>query len=361
MQIHQILPSISYGDAVSNHAIEIRRILIELNYNSEIYAENIHPKMSNIARSISEYNKISSSLNIILFHMAIGSDVSYFVKSLPDKKVLIYHNITPTKYFAGYNDELAALTQRGRQELNIFKDCVDLALGDSEYNRKELVKIGFKNTGVLPILIDFDKYNIASNRDVINEHDENCVNFLFVGRYVPNKRLEDVIKIFYHYKTHINPKSNLFLVGSHNGMEKYYLKLKKIVEMLDLDDVYFTGHVKFSDLLGYYRLADVFVCMSEHEGFCVPLLESMYFEIPIIAYNSTAIPYTLGDAGILVNKKNYQEIAEMVDIIINDSKLRDKIIKKQKERLCDFDKGLIAENLIRIIGDIVPWEWLSRN
>lgn len=352
MQIHQILPSISYGDAVSNHVVEIREILRKMDYNSEIYAENIHPEMSSLAKPISEYKPVSSTSNIVLFHMAIGSDVSYFVKSLPDRRVLIYHNITPYSYFLEYNDELVNLTQRGRQELIIFKDCVDLALGDSEYNRKELEEAGFKNTDVLSIIVDFDKYNQVTNR-TLHKYEENSVNLLFVGRYVPNKKIEDIIKIFYYYKNYINFNSNLFIVGSYSGMEKYYSNLKDIVKKLNLDCVHFTGHVEFADLVEYFRLADVFLCMSEHEGFCVPLLECMYFDIPIIAYNSTAIPYTLGDSGILVNKKNYREIAEMIDIIVNDSHLRGKIIKKQRERLSYFDRDKIAEKFKRIIEDII--------
>jgi glycosyltransferase involved in cell wall biosynthesis len=352
MQIHQILPSISYGDAVSNHVVEIREILKEMNYDSEIYAENIHPKMLKLAKPISEYKSVSSPSNVVLFHMAIGSDVSYFVKSLPDKKVLIYHNITPHSYFLEYNDGLVNLTQRGRQELKLFKDCVDLALGVSEYNRRELEEAGFKNTDVLSIIVDFDKYNQVTNR-TLHKYEENSVNLLFVGRYVPNKKIEDIIKIFYYYKTYLNSNSNLFIVGSYNGMEKYYSNLKNMVRELNLDDVHFTGHVEFADLIHYYRLADIFLCMSEHEGFCVPLLESMYFEIPIISFNSTAIPYTLGNAGILVNKKNYLEIAEMIDVVINDSELKAKVIKKQQERLSHFDKDKISEKFKRIIEDLL--------
>jgi glycosyltransferase involved in cell wall biosynthesis len=136
-------------------------------------------------------------------------------------------------------------------------------------------------------------------------------------------------------------------------MEKYYSNLKNMVRELNLDDVHFTGHVEFADLIHYYRLADIFLCMSEHEGFCVPLLESMYFEIPIISFNSTAIPYTLGNAGILVNKKNYLEIAEMIDVVINDSELKAKVIKKQQERLSHFDKDKISEKFKRIIEDLL--------
>lgn len=352
MQIHQIVPSISYGDAVGNHIVEIREILIRLNINSEIYAETIHPEMSKIAKPLSEYKSVSSPSNIIIFHMAIGSDVSYFVNSLPDKKILVYHNITPYHYFLDYSEELVHLIQRGRQELNLFKDSVNLALGDSEYNRSELEVIGFKNTSVLPILVDFNKYNKVTIRGAIHKYGENSVNFLFVGRYVPNKKIEDVIKIFYFYKNYINPDSNLFLIGSYTGMEKYYSYLKNIVIKLNIDNVHFTGHVEFGDLVEYYRLADVFVCMSEHEGFCVPLLESMYFDIPIIAYNSTAIPYTLEDAGILVNKKNHLEIAEMIDIIIKDSRLKDRIIKKQRERLSHFNREKIAEEFKQMIKDV---------
>lgn len=346
VQVHQILPSISYGDAISNHVLEIRAILKSWGYKSDIYAQHIHPKLVHVTKSYTEYEKLSSSENILIFHFSIGSDVSGFVKTLPDKKILIYHNITPYNYFLGINDTLVHLLRTGRKELSEYAGITDLALGDSEYNRKELDGIGFKNTGVLPIIVDFDNYNQEPDKKILNKFEDDYTNFIFVGRLSPNKKQEDVIKVFYYYNKCINQNSRLFLVGSYNGTEKYYAKLQKLVKRLNLEkNVYIPGHVDFKELLAYYKLSDVFISMSEHEGFCVPLLESMHFGIPIIAYNSTAVPYTLGGSGILFSEKRYEEVAELSHIIVEGKKLRDMIIKKQKERLNEFNKIEIYKKL----------------
>ncbi len=355
VQIHQILPDISYGDAISNHALEIKNILTLWGYKSGIYAQRIHPKLAHVTKSYKEYQKISSPENILIFHFSIGSDISRFVKNLPDKKILIYHNITPHSYFIGINDTLIHLLGEGRKELAEYANITDLALGDSEYNRKELVELGFKNTGVLPIIVDFETYKQEPDKNVLNKFADDSTNLIFVGRLSPNKKQDDIIKAFYYYNKLINAHSRLFLVGSYNGTEKYYSQLQELVKRLNLRNVYITGQVDFKELLAYYKLADVFISMSEHEGFCVPLLECMHFGIPIIAYNSTAIPHTLNESGVLVSEKRYEEVAELAHILVEDKKFRDRIIKKQKERLNEFKKTKIEKILksyiMQVSGD----------
>ena len=344
MQINQVLPALSYGDAVSNHAIEIRDILRKFGYDSNIYAKWIHPKVSKFAKPLDKYEKNAN--NIVIYHLSLaGLDVSDFVKRLPDTKVLIYHNITPHHYFEGIYDTLYNLCKQGREELKQFNGITKLALGVSEYNRQELERHGFKDTDVLPIIIDYSKYESEPDKETMRKYDNSgYVNLLFVGRIAPNKKIEDLIKIFYYYKK-INLKSRLFIVGSYESMEKYLTRLHELIEKVGLSDVVFTGHVSFEELIAYYRMADVFLCMSEHEGFCVPLIESMYFNIPIIAYNATAVPYTLANCGVLVIEKRYDEIAEMIHLLISDVVWRKKIVEGQNERLNDFERAKIEEKL----------------
>ena len=343
MKIHQILPSLSYGDAVSNDAIEIRNALKRMGYDSDIFAKYIDPKVSKFARHLNQYKKTAN--NIVIYHFSLaGFDVTDFVKQLPDLKILIYHNITPENFFKDINDELYYICKNGRVELKTLSKVVKLGLGDSEYNKNELDSFDFRNTGILPILIDFSKYNVCPNKKIVKKFDDDYVNLLFVGRISPNKKQEDVIKSFYYYNK-LNPKSRLFFVGSYNGMEKYFFQLEKLVNKLNLADVVFTGKTTFDEMIAYYHLADIFLCMSEHEGFCVPLLESMFFNIPIIAYNSTAIPYTLGNSGILVKEKRSDEIAEIINLVINDKSLRTRIVKIQNERLKDFEISKTEEKI----------------
>lgn len=354
MQIHQILPTLSPGDAIGNEVLEIRKILRSWGYKSDIYAQNIHPDMAKFAKIFTEYKKISSPKNILIFHFAIGSEVSEFVKNLDDKKIIIYHNITPPNYFKGINDTLVHLLINGRKELKEFSNITDLALGVSAYNEKELIKIGFRNTGILPILLDFSLYDQEPDKKILNRFgQDNMTNIIFVGRLAPHKMQEDIIKIFYYYNKFIEHRSRLILVGSYGGAEIYYEYIRSIIKQLHLDNVYITGQINFRELLAYYGVADIFVSMSGHEGFCVPILESMYFDIPIIAYKSSAIPYTLEDSGILVNKKNYIAIAEMINMVVNNGELKKKIIKKQQERLQYFHRSNTEKSFKHYLDSII--------
>lgn len=337
------MPTISYGDAVSNEVVAIKNVLTEMGFNSNIYAQNIHPKMLKYVLSIDKYKR-GSDKNILIYHFSTGSDINDYVCNLKKvRKVMIYHNITPEHFFYGYNEISYSLCKQGRVQLAESRDMYELALADSEHNRQELENLGYKNTHVLPIICNFKDYEKPASKKIIEKYSDGKVNLLFLGRIAPNKKQEDVIKTFYYYKKYINQDSRLFLVGSYNGMERYYHELKELVEHLQLDDVYFTGHTSFSEILAYYQIADTFICMSEHEGFCVPLLECMYFKVPIIAYNSCAVPETLGNSGILVNNKNYKIIAEMIDILIKNESFRLSVIKKQDERLADFAREKVID------------------
>lgn len=351
MEIHQILPTISPCDAIGNEAFVIRDILRDWGYRSEIFAQNIHESITT-ANHLSEHKKRSSKNNILIYHFSIGSDVSKYVMSVPDRKILLYHNITPPHFFYNINDNLSLILGKGKEELELLVDKIEIALADSEYNRIELEEIGYKKTGILPLIIDLSKYD-KYNKGIITKYEDCWTNILFVGRIAPNKKQEDVIKCFYYYKA-INPRSRLFLVGGFNGCEVYYDQLQDLIKQKGIKDVHLVGMVDFADLVSYYMLADVFLCMSEHEGFSVPLIESMHFGVPIIAYNSTAVPYTMGGAGILANKKCYPEIAEMIDLVVTDEKFRERIVAKQNTRLKDFSyertMDLFKEQLNKVIN-----------
>jgi glycosyltransferase involved in cell wall biosynthesis len=355
MHVHQIHVTAVCGDAVGNEILEIRNILKKWGYTSNIYVQHPHPETSAMTKHFLEYKKISSPHNILIVHYSIGCDEEFFnfIKSLPDRKILIYHNITPPEYFKDINSESEYYTKIGRQQLRQNCGMFHIALADSEFSRQELAKLGFKNTGVLPIILDFAGYSRNEDTAIIKKFDDDYVNLLFVGRVCPNKKIEDVVKCFYYYNQGINPHSRLFLVGSYNGMEKYRDRLMELIHKINLRNVYLTGRINFDSLISYYRLADVFITMSEHEGFCIPILESMHFGIPVIAYNSTAVPYTLGDSGVLVNNKNHMVIAEIINLLVEDKELKKKIIKKQNERLKYFEKSKTERKLKKYIESVI--------
>lgn len=344
--IHQFHPTVKYGDAITDEIFNIRRVIQKWGMRSEVYALHIDPKLRRQTRHYKKLSKELSKEDILFVHYSIGSETFSNIEEMPGRKVLIYHNITPPQFFTGFNLKYFSFTDWGRRELPNLVGKVELALADSEYSRRELADRGFAKTGVLPIMIDLSRYDSETPRaEIISRYRDGKTNILFVGRISPNKKQEDVIKAFYVYQRFINPKSRLFLVGTQEGLESYRDALARLVARLGVKDVYMTGHVEFDELIAYYQIADVFVCLSEHEGFCVPLLEAMHFNIPIVAFNATAVPDTLGNAGVLLNEKDFLVIAETVNELALDGDLRKLIIAGQQSRLTDFSPEMLEKTL----------------
>lgn len=344
MRVIQILPSLAYGDAVGNDTIALKKILKDMGYETQIYAEDISPSL--IKGGTALYTKRLPKLeddDVIIYHLAIGSDLNYKLAEYKGKKIIIYHNITPPTFFKEYDYSLQKLTEKGLDGVRFLADKVDYCLADSEFNKCNLREFGYKAPiDVLPIVIPFDDYRKTPSQDIVDKYRDGRHNIIFTGRVAPNKCHQDIIAAFACYKKIYDNKARLFLVGSYNEKDTYYKKLKRYVELLEVEDIVFTGHIKFEEILAYYAVADVFLCMSEHEGFCVPLVEAMFFEIPIIAYNCAAVPMTLSDGGILIDKKDPVEVAALMSRVISDNNLKELIRKNQKKRLEDFQYEKVA-------------------
>lgn len=345
MRIAQILPTLAIGDAVGNNCRAIDAILREAGYKTEIYAEYIDPRLPRgTAHRISDIRKLGKR-DLQLYHMSTAGRMD--LMSYGGNIVFQYHNITPPHFFEKYDTIAEEECAQGLAEVKSFKDLPILCWTDSDFNRADLINAGYTcPIHTVPILVPFEDYKRAEDQKVMEEYDDDYVNFLFVGRVVPNKAFEDVILTFAWYQKHINNKSRLLLVGNTSYMESYVNKLKKYISYLGVKNVIFPGHISFNEILSYYKLADIFLCMSRHEGFCVPLLEAMYFHIPIIARNTTAIPYTLGNGGVLVDDNDPVTAALLADKIINNSKLRENIIKEQDRRLEDFSHEKIKKQIL---------------
>ncbi len=354
MRVLQILPTISFGDAVGNDTIAIHDILKRNGYDTAIYAENVDSRLpKGTAEQFSKLKKIESD-DIIIYHLSTGTKLNEWIKIVKCRKICVYHNVTPPDFFRPYSDNSYELCRTGLQEVCDLKDTFDCVWAVSEFNKQDLLNMGYScPIYVLPILIPFEDYKKKPNELVLKKYDDDYVNILFLGRIAPNKKQENVIAAFDCYHKYYNPKSRLFLVGSCFGMENYYEQLAQYVKKLKNNSVYFTGQIKFDEILAFYKLADIFLCMSEHEGFCVPLVEAMCFEIPIIAYDSCAIKYTLGGSGILLSNNNPLEVAGVMNCIMQDSNLRQKVVANQNERLCDFDNEVIEQQLINYLKEFM--------
>lgn len=346
MRIDQFLPTYAPRDAIGNEVTEIRKCLQEWGYSSEVFAENFNPPC--LGRNFLEYSKIASEENIIFYHHSIGSNIPNFLKDLPGKIIVRYHGITPTEYISDVNQYVAYLLTQGREQLNILSSITTLALPNSIYTEDELKTYKFRHTHVFPLLINFDYLDKPAPHILDTYGNDDIINILYVGRVIPQKRQDNLLKVFYYFQK-INPYSRLILVGNTTDFHDYYNFLKNMIDDLHIENVIFTNSVTNEELISYYKIADIFLCMSEWETFCVPLVESMYFQIPIIASNNTAIPGTLKDSGILVNKNNFDEIAELIDIISHNEEMRRKLIKKQNNRLDELSYVKTKEKLMMII------------
>lgn len=353
--IVQVLPTISYGDAVSNDVIALKGAIEKLGYKTEIYADTSDKRLpKNLVKPLAKLPKFGRD-DVVIYHMAIGSELNYTFGNMECKKVMVYHNITPPKFFERYNQGATNLTKEGYKAVKWLADKVDYCIADSEYNKSDLIKMGYKcRIDVLPIMIPFDDYRKEPDAEVIKKYKDGYTNILFTGRIAPNKCQEDVIRSFAYYKKHYNEKSRLILVGSESVFINYKDRLMKYIDMLGVEeDVIFSGHIKFSEILAFYNVADVFLCQSEHEGFCVPIVEAMFFGIPIVAYNSSAVGETMGNGGVLLNGKNALETAGVIDYVVKNEEVRRRILENQKVKLLDYDYNTIFKQFEQILNKIL--------
>jgi len=357
IKVHQLVPILAPRDAVGNEVMAIRTILRNQGYSSEIFVERVHPEMSHESKNFFSY-KDKFEADILIYHHATSSKLVDAILGTSAKLVLIYHNLTPEKYFKGINERAVESLKQARNQLKILKDRATIAIGHSDFSSQELHAAGFSNVLTLPFLIDFSSYDVKPLENLISKF-KNSVNILFVGRFVPHKKIENLLQIFAYYKTCINNNSNLFLIGNYSGTEKYYQWLRYLVSKSGLQNVHFVTKADHRSLVTYYKLADVYLSMSEHEGFGVPLVESMYLGVPVIAFKSSAVPSTLGGAGILVGTEKVEDIGEVIDLVANDNTLREKIIHKQKERVNAFDLSKTGSEILSQIKILLGNEKVS--
>ena len=334
--VHQLLAALSYGDAIGNEALAIQRQLRAAGYESDIFAEMVHPRVAHLARPLWDYAQVSSPETVCIFHFSIGSAAGRLIHAAPDRLVIIYHNITPASHFLGFHPHLAGLCHHGRRELAAFAERTELGLGDSEFNRQELAEAGFVQTAVLPIVLDLSLYERPPSPVIRRLYDDGRVNVLFVGRIIPNKKIDDLIRTFAVFQKWVQPHSRLLLVGDHRGFERYLDRMQEMVRELRIDEVVFTGQVDDEELYAYYRLADVFLCLSEHEGFCVPLQEAMHFGLPVIAYETGAVRETLHGGGLLLQDRSPELVAEILDRVTHGGDLRRAVLASQAKAIAEI-------------------------
>ena len=358
MEFHQILVTARPGDAISNSVFELRSLLRRVG-RSDIYARYIHPDLAGEVLPLEAYGRRKSPSrgshdDILLFHASIGEPAVFsFVNDRPERLVVLYHNISPSAPFLPYDPAFAGLLDGGRSELAALRRKAVLALADSEFNARELRALGYSDVRVTPLIID-----VMRTRDL--EPDPDWVSwldqmpgdvFLFVGQLLPHKRPDLLLQAFHILSTYLLPEAQLMIVG-HSQFPRFTEALKTFVKELNLRAAVW-GSVKDEQYAAFFRRANTFVTASEHEGFCVPLLEAWTFDIPVVARANGAIPETLGKAGILIpGDSDAGLLAEAMAEAMTNQPLRSQLIDAGRERLSHFDRDLARRTVLSHLTSI---------
>lgn len=345
--IHQFVAGFTRGDAISNEALVLQRIFRSWGFDSEIFCERRRtlPELRRVARDIHQCSGKIAPDDVVFLHFSIGSEANTLFADIACRRALLYHNVTPAHYIDTVNKRMAADLAAGREQLAAVAGVADVRLADSSFNAAELEAMGYPDVAVLPLVLDLDELRAPADATVLKEFDDDTTNVLFVGRCAPNKKIEDTINTFAYFNRCVQPRSRFIHVGSYAGTERYYYLLQTHARELELDCVHFAGAVTQSQLIAFYRCADVFLCMSEHEGFCIPLLESMLHNVPVLAFAAGAIEETLDGAGVLFREKRHELLAEMLGRLTSDATFRTSVLARQAERLSRYIARDLSEEL----------------
>ncbi len=356
MRVYQLGHGVIPGDAISTHIFEIDRRLRLWGFETAIFAQHVAPEYRHRASPDVQFAPfLGRKDDLLLYHYSIYTPNIRLFQAFRGRKVVIYHNITPARFFWRWDRRQAWLCSLGRRALRFLRHG-DWGAGVSEYNRQELIQAGFPpdRTSVLPIFLPIEEFDHTPSNGQLLERlrADGMVNFLSVGRVAPNKTIEDTIRVFSIYHRYINPRSRLFVVGSRY-IRAYDDQINALVRALGLQEaVILTGRVSLSDLKTYYQGATLYLTTSRHEGFCVPLIESMYFGVPILARHATAIPETLGESGIMFTRLGYVEVAEMAHLLATDEGLRAHVVRAQRRRLEAFAPERVEEKLRFVLEQV---------
>ncbi len=298
----------------------------------------------------------------LLYQLSIGHAMGDFLLGRPEPIIVNYHNITPAKYFRPWEPVYVPALEQGRSQLRRLAKRTVAAVADSGYNRTELDLAGYRNTCVVPVLIDYDVLGSTHDSLVLRrlraERTSGGAEWIFVGRVSPNKAQHQLIRALAVYRRLYDPHARLTLVGGSSS-HSYSLALEALVTSLGLcGAVRITGPVSQPEMVSYYLNADVFVSVSEHEGFCVPVIEAMWHRVPVVALASSAVAETVGGAGILLptdadRATSPAVVAAAVHRAVADDHLNADMKAAGQQRAADFDLRITSARFADAIGRII--------
>lgn len=352
----QFVPSFVRHDAISNHVRQIQRVLRRAGYGSDVYYQEADRQLAGEGRSYVECDARPDPDRLLLYHASTDSPMAAWLVSASASGQRIasdYHNITPSRYFARWEPPAARSMDRARSELDLLAGRTSFAFADSAYNERELRDLGYANTSVCPLLVDLEEYHRDPDERTMaqlrREREKGGRRWLFVGRIAPNKCQHDVIAAFAVYRRLFDPNARMSLVGGVTS-PRYLRALKEMASELGVNDaVDIVESVPFPQLLAYFASADLFVCLSEHEGFCVPILESMELGLPVLAYGAAAVTETVGEAGVLLSDKDPLAVACAVDGLLADDTRVQQLVSAGRVRAGAYSLEATSKQLLEIV------------
>jgi len=354
-RIDQVVHILAYNDAIGTHVLNVRDTLRRAGYESDIYSGEVHPELKDESRPVEDLPYRSSASTWLLFHHSIGSTVAEAVLRRSEPLIVDYHNITPPHLVDRWAPWVREELELGLEQLGRLAPKAFFGVAHSRFSERELNDAGCSRTTVVPPLFSLAHHRVdpTALAALHAEKSDGGSDWLFVGRISPHKAQHDLIKALASSRQLHGPGARLHLVGTSLG-EDYPRALQRFAERLGVaDGVRMTGAVSADVLSAYYDSADVFVCTSDHEGFCVPIVEAMGRGIPVVAYDAAAVGETVGGAGIVVRDKSPVAMATAVDRVTSDPMLSRKLAGFGRERAAQMTMPVTAERMIAAIDEAI--------
>lgn len=338
--IHQFVPVLAARDAIGGHVFGAQALLREAGWESEIYADEIRPEVVGRGHQRSTYRSGPSGRTWMLYHCSTGSTMGPDLVERHEPLLIDYHNITPANLFEKWEPWVGGQMALARDQLAHIAPHAVAGLADSSFNANELHSFGCHRTEVAPILLDLVEFDAAPDAATLERlrarKSAGGLDWLFVGRIAPNKAQHDLILALAAFRATVDPAARLWLVGGSSS-HLYLTRLGELIDALDLRGaVELVGQTSDAQLRAYYAAADAFVCLSEHEGFCVPVVEAMHLGVPVIAFHAGAVPETLGEGGLLISDKRPLDVSEAVARVVLDPARRAAFVEAGRRRALDF-------------------------
>jgi len=357
VRVDQVIPSLASRDAIGVSSLNLRDGLRAAGIDSDIFYGSFTPDVEQEGRPVIELGRATRG-RWLLYQASIGSPVYDILAARSEPKLVNYHNITPASLLRDWEPAVAYEASLGREQLARLAPQSRFAVADSGFNESELLALGYSGTAVVPLLIDMHSKSDLPDPDLTErlrrrKEREGGADLLYVGKISPHKAPHDLVKMLDVLRRTYDPAARLHLIGSPLG-ETYEPALRAFIAELELEEaVNLPGSVSGAELEAYFRVADVFVMASDHEGFCVPLAEAMGHGVPIVAYGVAAVPETVADAGLVLPDKSALPFAAAVGRVLGDPQLRSLLASAGRARAAGFDLGASTDRFVSLVREAV--------